>query len=85
VQAVLHKALVTRIVSTKRVYSSKCYLPERYDTNDVTCLFGRFEIPNNHDSVTFEVRPLNAWGRAGKPIISAPAEYDRADELNHQF
>ena len=78
VQAVLRKALVTRIVSTKRVYSQKCYWPERYDTGDVVCLFGRFEIPNDHDSVTFVVRPLNAWGAAGPAIESEPAAYDKA-------
>ena len=66
----LRKALVTRIVATKRVYSPKCYWPEQYDTGDVTCLFGRFEIPNDHDSVTFEVRPLNAWGKPGEPIMT---------------
>ena len=81
VRAVLRKALVTRIVSTKRVYSTKCYRPEKYDTGDVICLFGRFEIPNDHDSVTFEVRPLNAWGVAGEPIFSEPATYDKAKVL----
>jgi len=81
VRAVLRKALVTRIVSTKRVYSPKCYLPEKYDTGDVTCLFGRFEIPNDHDGVTFEVRPLNAWGDAGAKIESEPATYDQAKVL----
>jgi predicted phosphodiesterase len=78
VQAVLRKALVTRIVSTKRVYSRKCYWPEKYDADDVVCLFGRFEIPNDHDSVTFVVRPLNAWGIAGPAIESEPAAYDKA-------
>ena len=81
VRAVLRKALVTRIVATKRVYSPKCYWPEKYDTGDVTCLFGRFEIPNDHDSVTFEVRPLNAWGVAGEPIMTEPATYDKAKVL----
>ena len=81
VRAVLRKALVTRIVSTKRVYSPKCYRPEKYDTGDVICLFGRFEIPNDHDSVTFEVRPMNAWGVAGEPISSEPATYEKAKVL----
>ena len=81
VRAVLRKALVTRIVSTKRVYSPKCYRPEKYDTGDVICLFGRFEIPNDHDSVVFEVRPLNAWGVAGEPIMTEPATYDKAKVL----
>ena len=81
VRAVLRKALVTRIVATKRVYSPKCYWPEQYDTGDVACLFGRFEIPNDHDSVTFVVRPLNAWGVAGAAIESSPATYDKAKVL----
>jgi len=81
VRAVLRKALVTRIVATKRVYSPKCYWPEKYDTDDVTCLFGRFEIPNDHDSVTFEVCPLNAWGVAGEPIMTEPATFDKAKVL----
>ena len=81
VRAVLRKALVTRIVATKRVYSPKCYWPEKYDTGDVTCLFGRFEIPNDHDSVVFEVRPLNAWGKPGEPIMTEPATYDKAKVL----
>ena len=78
VQAVLQKALVTRIVSTKRVYSPKCYLAENRDTNEVVCLFGRFEIPDDHDSITFVVRPLNAWGVFGAEIRSEPAAYDNA-------
>ena len=76
VQAVLQKALVTRIVSTKRVYSPKCYLAENRDANEVVCLFGRFEIPDDHDSITFVVRPLNAWGVFGAEIRSEPAAYD---------
>lgn len=81
VQAVLRKALVTRVVCTKRVYSPKCYWPEKYDRGDVVCLFGRAEIPNNHDSVTFVVRPLNAWGIAGEPIASEPAAYEPSRPL----
>lgn len=75
VTAHLSKGVVTRIVSQKRVYSPKCYWPEPYDTNDVTCVFGRAEIPDNHESVTFSVRPLNAWGKGGDAIESAPAAY----------
>ena len=74
----LKKALVTRVVSMKRVYSPKCYLAEERDTGDVVCLFGRNEIPDDHDSVTFVVRPLNAWGIAGDAIKSTPAAYDNA-------
>ena len=70
-----------RMDCPKRVYSPKCYWPEKYDTGDVTCLFGRIEIPNDHDSVTFEVRPLNAWGKPGEPIMTEPATYDKAKVL----
>ena len=75
VTAVLSKGVVTRIVSQKRVYSPRCYWPERYDTNDVVCVFGRTEIPDNHESVKFVVRPMNAWGRAGEAIESVSDEY----------
>jgi len=75
VSAVLSKGLVTRTVMAKRVYSPKCYWPERYDTNDVVCVFGRHEIPADHDAVTFIVRPLDAWGHPGASISSAPASY----------
>ena len=75
VTAVLSKGVVSRIVSQKRVYSSKCYWPERFDANDVVCVFGRAEIPDNHESVKFVVRPMNAWGKAGEAIESEPDEY----------
>jgi len=81
VSAVLTKALVTRIVSQKRVYSPKCYWPERYDTGDVTCVFAETEIPNDHDAVRFVVRPLNAWGRVGDSIESAAQRFDPARPL----
>ena len=75
VTAILSKGVVSRIVSQKRVYSPNCYYPEQYDTNDVVCVFGRAEIPDNHESVKFVVRPMNAWGAAGEPIESDPAAY----------
>jgi len=75
VTAVLSKGVVSRIVAQKRVYSPKCYWPAKYDMNDVTCVFGRAEIPDNHESVTFEVRPANAWGVAGDAIASEPDTY----------
>jgi len=75
VTATLAKGVVRRIVSQKRVYAPKHYRAERHETNDVTCVFGRFEIPADHDSVTFTVRPLDAWGHAGEPIATEPAGY----------
>ena len=75
VTAILSKGVVSRIVSQKRVYSPNCHYPEQYDTNGVVCVFGRAEIPDNHESVKFVVRPMNAWGAAGEPIESVPAAY----------
>ena len=75
VTAVLSKGVVSRSVSQKRVYSPKCYWPEQYDANDVICVFGRTEIPDNHESVKFVVRPMNSWGKAGEPIESKPDAY----------
>ena len=75
VTALLAKGVVTRVAAQKRVYSPKCYWPERHDTNDVACVFGRAEISDNHESVKFVVRPMNAWGVAGEPIESKPGAY----------
>ena len=74
VTALLSKGAVSRVVSQKRVYSPRCYCPERYDTNDVICVFGQPEISDNHESVKFVVRPMNAWGKAGEPIESESVE-----------
>ena len=82
VRAVLTKADVTRIAASKRVFSPKCYWPESHDTNAVTCVFAKSEIPSNRDSLVFEVRPLNAFGRAGEPIVSAPYLADRTPAAN---
>jgi len=81
VTAMLKKGVVSRIVSQKRVYSPKCYWPTRLDTNDVSCVFGRFELPDNHESIKFLVRPMNAWGVGGPAIESAPGEYWRKGAL----
>ena len=82
VRAVLTKADVTRIAASKRVFSPRFYLPETYDTNAVTCVFAKSEISSNRDSLVFEVRPLNAFGRAGEPIVSAPYLADRTAAAN---
>lgn len=76
VRAVLRKMYVTRIAATKRVFSKKCYWPEAHDTNVVTCVFAKREIPSWHDSLVFEVYPLNAFGVAGGPIASEPVTCD---------
>lgn len=82
VTAILRKGVVRRIVSQKRVYSAKCYLPEQYDTNDVVCVFGTCDLDDNHDTIAFEVRPSNAWGAQGAPIVSTPAPFYRKGPLN---
>ncbi|MGI5869666.1 MAG: metallophosphoesterase family protein [Kiritimatiellia bacterium] len=75
VTALLSKGVVTRVAAQKRVYSPKCYWPERHDTDDVVCVFSRAEISDNHESVRFVVRPMNAWGAAGEPIESEDGEF----------
>lgn len=61
----------TRVACEKWVYSGKCYMAERHDTNDVTCVFSEAEVPASPRSrrpVRFTVTPYNAFGRPGKPI-----------------
>ena len=82
VRAVLTKGDVTRVAATKRVFSPKCYLPEPHDTNAVSCVFAKAEISSNRDALVFEVCPLNAFGQAGAPIVSAPYLADRAPVAN---
>lgn len=81
VTAILTKGISRRIVSQKRVYSPKCYLPERYDANEVICVFGKADLSDNHDSIEFEVRPANAWGMAGAAIRSEPGQFYRTGPL----
>ena len=38
-------------------------------------VFGRAEIPGDHESVKFVVRPMNAWGKAGEAIESVQDTY----------
>jgi len=75
VTAVLTKGSVRRIVSQKRVYSPRLFQGERFDVGEVVCVFGRSEISDNHDSIVFEVRPANAWGKVGKAIGSEPGKF----------
>lgn len=77
VTAVLTKGDTRRIVRQKRVYSPACHLSEARDTNDVVCVFGKGDLCDNHDSIVFEVRPANAWGRQGEAIATEPASYYR--------
>lgn len=75
VTAVLLKGVMERVACQKRVYSPKCYRPERFDTNDVICVFSRDELSSNHDEMRFRVRPMNAWGNAGDAIESESSTY----------
>ena len=49
VRAVLTKDDVARVAASKRVFSPKFYLPEVRDTNTVTCVFAKSEIPSNRE------------------------------------
>ena len=82
VRAVLTKGDVTRIAASKRVFSPKYYLADGRDTNAVTCVFAKAEIPSNRDALVFEVYPLNGFGAAGRPIASAPYLADRTPPAN---
>ena len=42
----------------------------------VVCLFGKGELPSDHDTLEFEVRPANAFGAQGEPIRSEPRSFN---------
>ena len=65
-----------RIVGTKRVFSPKCHLAPERDKGPVVCLFGKGELPSDHDTLEFEVRPANAFGAQGEPIRSEPRSFN---------
>ncbi len=60
---------VVSIHSSKRVYSSGCYLGEAQDEKDVVCLFGRSELPATR-KYRFIVHPCESFGKKGKAIYS---------------
>ncbi len=65
----------TRVVSTKRVFSSGIMLPPERDNKPVKCVFSIDEIPfqgftRYSSEVRFVVRPINAFGRAGDSIAT---------------
>ena len=76
VTAILKKAYVRRIVGSKRVFSPKCHLAPEHDTGPVVCLFGKEELPSDHDTLEFEVVPANAFGARGEPIRSEPRSFN---------
>jgi len=75
VSLVLHHSEVERVLLQKRVYSPNGILGERFDGGEVVCVFGRSEISDNHDSIVFEVRPANSWGKTGQAIRSDPGHF----------
>ena len=76
VTAILRKAYVRRVVGMKRVFSPKCHLAPERDKGPVVCLFGKGELPSDHDTLEFEVRPANAFGAQGEPIRSEPRSFN---------
>ena len=54
----------------RRVSSSKYIAAEKFDVENVCCLFPELDFPKGGGSVRFAVRPCNAFGRHGKPIYS---------------
>lgn len=76
VTAILRKAYVRRVVGTKRVFSPKCHLPPEWDVGPVVCRFGKHELPSDHDTIEFEVRPANAFGAQGESIRSLPRSFN---------
>ena len=75
---------VERVMLSKRVYSPGFFRCPSKDSRVVKCVFSRSELPVNYPLKTsahsptcskgrqfrFAVRPLNCWGRSGKPIYS---------------
>ena len=57
------------ITHTKRVYSNGFYLGEAQDEKDVTCLFGKHELPKNR-KWRFAVLPCESFGKKGAAIYS---------------
>ena len=76
VTVILKKAYVRRVVGMKRVFSSKCHLAPEWDTVPIVCLFGKNELPSDHDTLEFEVRPANAYGAQGEPIRSVSRSFN---------
>lgn len=61
---------VSRIIATKRVYSSHCYLGEAQDEAPVKCVYGESELPDPHCKFRFVVCPCECFGKKGNPIYS---------------
>lgn len=70
VTAEISKGDVTRICCQKRVYSPKSYLSEGHDRGPARCVFAKSEIQSDRDALRFRVRPVNAFGRKGREIVT---------------
>lgn len=84
-QSVVTKCFVTRKALAKRVFSPKGYLAEAFDDGPVECVFALAEIPSDHDEVVFEVRPVDAFGRLGEPIVSKPRSFNPTPSCLYPF
>ena len=69
VQLVMQDEDTEKIMLTKRVMSPHFYLGEQKDDDEVVCIFGEQEIPT-YRSFRFEVRPVECFGKKGRPICS---------------
>jgi len=84
-RAILTKGFVTRTVASKRVFSPRAYLAAAFDEGPVTCVFAKSEIPSDHDTVVFEVVPVDAFGRFGAPIRSKPQSFNPTPSCLYPF
>jgi len=60
---------IIRVYASERVYSPNALQPAKYDVKPVKAVFDRRKLPKGR-KVRFEVRPINEWGKAGRPIES---------------
>lgn len=82
---VVAKGFVARTAGAKRVFSPRGYLAEAFDGGPVDCVFAKNEIPSDHDTVVFEVRPVDAFGRFGEPIMSNPLSFNPTPSCLYPF
>jgi len=59
---------VNAIVAQKRVFSRGIVMPAAEEQDEVTCVFARKELYHELP-LRFEVRPMDSFGRKGKPLI----------------
>lgn len=74
VKAIGTKGGVERTLCEKCVYSPYIYRSERRDRQLAMCVFATSELAGDYAALRFEMRPRNAFGRAGKPLVAAVAK-----------